>query len=337
MEEAFVLTDTARLSYQIIGRLTCLSLQAAGIRAGELPMAEDESGRRGYSTRLRGAVLFHSTIGPLFAPIPGAFNVALPLHEWSRYPAAWVDRLDRFDAVWTASRFVARTLRASGLRAPLTYVPPALDLEMPTRKRSRRAGRPFRFLTCGEPHFRKGLHLLVEGFLEAFPEPGVATLTIKTSAQCRWEPPRRDILVRPEPLSRAEMLDLYRGFDAYVSASLGEGLGLPVAEAVLAGLPVVANRWSGHADLLPPAGCFGVGYRLVEQPFCSEPSYYAPGQRCAFSRPTDVAAGLLRAVDASPAARERIARTARTHLIGNYGTGAAALRIRRAWQRLGKT
>jgi glycosyltransferase involved in cell wall biosynthesis len=331
MEQAVVLTDVARLSYQIIGRLMCLSLQAAGIRAVELPLPQDESQRRTCRIALRGAVVFHNTIGPLLTPVPGVVNVALPLHEWSRYPAAWIERLHRFDAVWTASRFVARTLRASGLRTPLTFVPPALDLEMPTRKRSRRAGQPFRFLSCGEPHFRKAFHLLIEGFLEAFPKPGVATLTIKTSTQCRWDPPRRDIVIRPELLSRAEMLDLYRGFDAYASVSLGEGLGLPVAEATLAGLPVVANRWSGHADLIPPTGCFNVGYRLVDQPFCSEPSYYAAGQRCAWPRPGEIVAALRSAVAASARARFQMAHLARSHLLNTFGTASATRRIRRAW------
>jgi glycosyltransferase involved in cell wall biosynthesis len=334
MTHAFVLTDVSRPSYQIIGRLTCLSLQAAGILASDLPLAQNENERRAYGRTLRGAVVFHSTIGPLFAPVPGVVNVALPLHEWSRYPAAWIERLHRFDAVWTASRFVARTLRASGLRTPITFVPPALDLDMPTRKRTWRSARPFRFLSCGEPHFRKGFHLLIEGFLEAFSEPGTATLTIKTSMPCRWKSPRRDIVIRPERLSRAGILDLYCGFDAYVSASLGEGLGLPVAEAVLAGLPVVANRWSGHADLIPPAGCFGIGYRLVDQPYCSEPAYYAPGQRCALSLPAQIAAALRSAAAASPRERRKIADVARAHLLRTYGVAAASSRIRRAWGRL---
>jgi glycosyltransferase involved in cell wall biosynthesis len=334
MKPAVILSEPHRQSYRIIARHYVRSMRAARIDASELVVGFDRAERRRAARGLAGAVAFHNTIGPLFEPLPGVVNVALLEHEWSRYPAAWVDRLNRFDAVWTTTRFVRRVLRSSGVTVPVSVVPPALDLEPPAPKHSWVAARPFRFLTCGEPHFRKGFHLLIAGFLEAFPKIGAATLTIKTSSGCTWLPPRRDVIVMANTVSRSSLLGLYRGFDAYVSTSLGEGLGLPVAEAVLSQLPVATHRWGGHADLLGAGACFELPYKVIDQPFATDPSYYAPGQRCAFSHPSHIAAALRRAVESSPASRERMTRRARLNLLSTYGAGAAVLRLRRAWQEL---
>jgi glycosyltransferase involved in cell wall biosynthesis len=335
MTRATILTEPSRRSYFIVGRHLCRTLRQAGVAAVERTLPAGKRQRADLARECDGRVVIQSTIGPLFMPLPGCVNVALPHHEWSRYPSGWVDRLNGFDAVWTASRFVARALRDSGVTAPLAFVPPALDLEAVPQKSGWATDGPFRFLACGEPHFRKGFHLLIAGFMQAFPTAGEATLTIKTSAGCPWESPRADIRILARNLSRGTLLSMYREFDAYVSASLGEGLDLPAAEAVLAGLPVVMSRWGGHADLLKPGAYVELAFRSIDQPFASQPSYYAAGQRCAFSSPTRIADALRRAVETSARDRARMAAAARPRLLAAFGTDAACHRLRRAWKSLG--
>src|SRR5690606_3832536 len=147
-------------------------------------------------------------------------------------------------------------------------------------------------------------HLLLEGFLAAFPHPGEATLTLKVSSSCTWTVPRADVVVVRERLSDATLRALYVEHDAYVTASLGEGLGLPVAEAIVAGLPVVANRWGGHRDLFETGAGWDIDYELVPQLFCSEPSFFAAAQRSAYSSPSAIA-GARRAARA----RQRLVNT----------------------------
>jgi glycosyltransferase involved in cell wall biosynthesis len=53
-------------------------------------------------------------------------------------------------------------------------------------------------------------------------------------------------------LTESEMTSLYKHKDikAIVSTTHGEGFGLPLFEAAMNGMPVVAPSWSGHIDFL---------------------------------------------------------------------------------------
>jgi len=46
-------------------------------------------------------------------------------------------------------------------------------------------------------------------------------------------------------LSEQAMAQLYCHADAFVLPSLGEGWGLPLAEAMAIGLPTIGTRWGG--------------------------------------------------------------------------------------------
>jgi glycosyltransferase involved in cell wall biosynthesis len=317
-----ILSEPSVASYGAIGALYCETFRAMGEVSTFAPYPTDRPPRVP-----RGSIVVHNTLGYRFAPVPGVVNVAVPFHEWSRYPAAWVARLNDFDEVWAASAHLARLLRDSGVTVPVRFAPPALDLQPPRAKRAWTPHRPFRFLFVGEPHFRKGNHLLIEGFRLAFAASRRATLTIKTAPSCAWTVPDRAITVIAERWPAERVRQLYAAHDGFVSASLGEGLGLGVAEAMLAGLPVATNRWGGHASLLVEGGYLRIPHRVVPQPYCSRPDFFAPGQQCALSSPEAVAAAMLRMVRMSAPARARQASRARAHVERRYGFGAASARL----------
>jgi glycosyltransferase involved in cell wall biosynthesis len=56
--------------------------------------------------------------------------------------------------------------------------------------------------------------------------------------RCRWEPPRADVI------------DFYATADVYVSPSLEDSFGLPVAEAMACGLPVITSKFAGVSELI---------------------------------------------------------------------------------------
>jgi glycosyltransferase involved in cell wall biosynthesis len=321
---AVFLVDHERGSYTRAAELYAAAFDAAGLGV------EMRSYSALDSNDLAGRWVLHHTIGPLFQYVPGARNTAVVFHEWSRYPSGWRAALDQFESVWAPSRHVEELLLASGLKAPLHYVPPPLAHAGTARRSSWQASRPFRFLAVGEPHFRKGFHLLLEGYQRAFPHVGEAQLTLKVSPACTWETPRDDITLVRERLSPDRLSALYAEQDALVSVSLGEGLGLPVAEAVDALMPVTTNLWGGHRDTIGPDGAWVIPHDEMPQLFCSAPSYFAEGQRCAYSSPERIASALLAIASATPEERERRARVAYGHLCREHDVSAAADRVRQS-------
>jgi UDP-glucose:(heptosyl)LPS alpha-1,3-glucosyltransferase len=76
------------------------------------------------------------------------------------------------------------------------------------------------------------LHLLVAGDDEAYSFRKMAE-RLDIRDRCQWETPRADVI------------DLYAAADAYVSPSREDSFGLPVAEAMACGLPVVTSVFAG--------------------------------------------------------------------------------------------
>jgi len=326
-----IFSDLQRPSFAIVGSLYARAFEALGWRVCEVQTPASPRAQGRLVRKYPAGLYVHNTLGEGFRPVAGSVNIALPVHEWSRCPARWVRLLEGFDAVWVTTAHVAQALRGSGLGMEPSVVPPPLEGAAPAPvPHPRPAARPFRFLYVGEWHFRKGLHLLLDAFQQAFPEPGAAELTLKLGPECPWQSPREDITILKEQLAPARLERLYREHDCYVSASLGEGLGLPVAEAVLAGLPVAANRWGGHASLLAPGACFTIAHQEVPQVFASQPDTYADGQVCGFSAPAEIARVLREAASSAVAERESMAQAARAHLLAHYGREAALEGIRRA-------
>ena len=69
-------------------------------------------------------------------------------------------------------------------------------------------------------------------------------------------------------MSRQDMNSLYKHPDiiGFVSATRGEGFGLPMLEAAVSGLPVVCTEWSSVTEFLTGKSFLGVDYDLVSLP-----------------------------------------------------------------------
>ncbi|MEL7236408.1 MAG: glycosyltransferase, partial [Chloroflexota bacterium] len=113
----------------------------------------------------------------------------------------------------------------------------------------------------------------------AFVEPGSrTTLVIKTHSleqfpalfqEMRDAAKSPNIALINEQWPRQKMSALYHTTDAYVSLHRAEGFGLPGAEAMAAGKPVIATGWSGNMDYMTLENSFPVDYRLVRHEYNS--------------------------------------------------------------------
>jgi glycosyltransferase involved in cell wall biosynthesis len=277
-----------------------------------------------------GSKLVQCFIPPLLKAQDNFYNIALIFHEWSRMPAAWVKKLETFDQVWVASTYNRQVLKESGFEGVIHYIPSSLDLEQYPQKNRWEVKGPFKFLSVGEWHFRKGFHILAAAFLRAFPQDDQVELHIKTSETdgFRFADPRIKIL--DQRLDEDEMRSLYSKYDAYVTTSLAEGLGLPVAEAMAARLPVAAVNWSGLTEFCSQNTIIEIPFRLSYQPYCSRPDYYAPGQQCAVAEVPGCADALQKMSALTPADRETMALRARARLANENSETVTANALKKA-------
>ena len=128
----------------------------------------------------------------------------------------------------------------------------------------------FNFLTVAQMGPRKNLASTIKTFIETFRDNEDIGLIIKTNMAKNSKLDRVNTLNKLKnavnslgekkckiyllhgKLSDNEMAGLYKNpkVKALVSATHGEGFGLPLFEAAYYGLPVIATDWSGHLDFL---------------------------------------------------------------------------------------
>ena len=313
-----ILTDFHRGSYKVIGELY-QNILTPFHDIEHLPTPKKEQDRITFAERFPSGIVLHNTLGKGFIPIDGCYNVAIPHHEWSEYPIPWIHLLDKFDEVWTTTNHVKQVLDKAKLKRPCFFIPPVLDQEQFIPKNDWKIEGTPCFYFVGEAHFRKAHHLLMQGFMNAFPQVGKARLTIKTSPSCSWSSPREDIIIIKKEWSRAKLLAEYSRHDCFISASLGEGLGLPVAEAIMAELPICTNFWGGHKSLLTRNGFIEIPHEEIIQPFTSDPAFYAENQKCAYSSPKNIKNTIKKFLKTSQTERKEITQIAKEYFLKTYG------------------
>lgn len=118
------------------------------------------------------------------------------------------------------------------------------------------SGGDFNVLWWGSWISRKGIAYFPDAIAQAFREFGPFRLTLGgtgcTTEQLRpfFAPEVREHLTVLPHVSRSEQLQILEQHDCFVSASLSEGFGLAILEAMAAGLPVVVTPTGIGEDLI---------------------------------------------------------------------------------------
>jgi len=183
--------------------------------------------------------------------------------EESGFPQAWAAEFNaHLEELTCLSTHVEKILLDNGIQVPMTTSGCGVDhweRVVPTPG-YRIQGRGFRFLHVSSCFPRKGIDALLDAFGKAFTDADNVTLIVKTFANPHNEVhallARRRSLARNYPdvevieqdLSDSDLKALYQGCHALVAPSRAEGFGLPLAEAMLSGLPVITTAWSGQLD-----------------------------------------------------------------------------------------
>jgi 1,2-diacylglycerol 3-alpha-glucosyltransferase len=192
-----------------------------------------------------------------------AHYVPLPRAMVARGAVRWSARFaDTADLVLTPSDFVARRLRAQGVRRPIEVVPTGIDLdqfrpgERVAARRMLRLGPDERVLLyVGRLDREKNLEFLLDAVAQ-LRTPGLRLLLVGRGTQA---PALGRIAAKRGFANRLEFRGgvapeslpaYYRASNAFVFASTTETQGLAVLEAMACGLPVVAIRASGIEEVV---------------------------------------------------------------------------------------
>lgn len=266
---------------------------------------------------------FAASVSPRF--FAGRRTIGLWWWEVDVFPSFMHEGFTHVDEVWVGSAHIARALRpAAGetpvhtvripVTAPATSARSRADLGLPTEG-------PV-FLTVFGYYssvVRKNPAGVIEAFTRAFAPGDGPSLVVKCidheahpEEHARLEAlaaRHADVHLLPGYIDQDEMGALVRHSDAVVSLHRAEGFGFTPAEAMAAGTPVIATRYSGNLDYMTDENAFLVDAPLIQigpdgGPYPAEGHWADPD--------LDQAAALMRQVVADPqAARARGVRAAR--------------------------
>src|SRR5260370_1593881 len=220
-----------------------------------------------------------------------AFNIIYPLWELSKYPNVWAEQLDRFDEVWTTSRFTYEAIKAA-VSKPVIHMPLPGEIDLTGFLERRYFKIPesafvFLFFFDFSSYLqRKNPFAVLEAFEELCkrcPNDDLC-LVIKVKG---GETNEKDyglfreyvarfksrLIVIDKVLNDREMKNLVRCSDSFVSLHRSEGFGLGLIAAMFLGKPVVATGYSGNMGFMTDETSCLVNYDLCSVPDGAYPFY----------------------------------------------------------------
>jgi glycosyltransferase involved in cell wall biosynthesis len=211
------------------------------------------------------------------------YRIAYWVWESSLAPRDWIQWAAYFHEIWVPSPFAQQAFAAAFTQAgqaeaidKLRVMPHPVPLP-DTQARVRRSDEAeVRVLTLFDPRSdfaRKNPEGVIRAWTRAFSEPGAGRLRVKTYAGAEQHPAfrqvadlakgRPDIAFICETLNDAETQALIAQADIVISLHRGEGFGLPLAEAMAQGIPVIATGWSGNMAFMTPDTACLVPFELL--------------------------------------------------------------------------
>jgi len=208
------------------------------------------------------------------------YNIGIWYWEASSFPARWMSLFRFYNEIWATSSFVARSLsRVSPvpvlkIRYPLSVDTSIIDDSARTRLGLREDQCVFLFVfDFASVIERKNPLGLLKAFEQAFSREEKAVLVLShinsmldPAGAHMLEEASANLGVRMigKHLSEKEYISLMAACDCYVSLHRSEGLGLPIAEAMYLGKPVIATAYGGNVDFMNASNSLPLDYELVE-------------------------------------------------------------------------
>lgn len=208
----------------------------------------------------------------------GRYQIAYWLWELEDFPKEWVPCIDTVDEIWAPSEFICESIRKCTAK-PVVRIPYTVQLEQDThypRSYFRLPEDKFLYLIMYDFKSiseRKNPKGALEAYKLAFPaeQDGVG-LVIKVNhlkgnkeMQVLLDELKnyKNVYFLTENMSRVEVESLIADVDVLVSLHRSEGFGLPMAEAMALGTPVICTNWSATTEFMDDTCACLTDYRLI--------------------------------------------------------------------------
>ena len=285
-------------SLALINRELCLRLIDAGHELSIIPYEKHSFGTEMDYRFNRLATRFNSKLKkqadvhirhqwpPNFEPPSEGHWVIFQHWEYGSLPKKWILPMkEQVDEIWVLSSFARECFSKSGIpKNKIFIVPGGVDtdkfrpdldpLPLKTKKR-------FKFLFVGGTIFRKGIDILLDAYCSTFTARDDVCLVVKdmgggsfyrgqtarqliSDIQKRNDAPEIEYL--DKMMNEKEMARLYTACDCLAHPYRGEGFGLPIAEAMASGLPVIVTQYGAALDFCSDDNAYLIPASVVQLP-----------------------------------------------------------------------
>jgi GT2 family glycosyltransferase/glycosyltransferase involved in cell wall biosynthesis len=223
---------------------------------------------------------------------------------------------------------------------PCGYSPEVISAQG-ANHRYRRYGCVLLAVTNSHDPYRYGTDILLRAYAKAFraSDPVVLVLndygvSAERSPIAEWLTeyhggPR--IIHLLQFVSKEQLIQLYRGADAFIAPFRGEGFGMKILDALALGLPIVGPKYGGPADYLRDGGYFPVQFREGPVGECYDRRHGILPQCAHWAEPDeDDLAAQLQTVVRDRAEAERRGQVGQAFVRAHYSWKCAAERLRDA-------
>ncbi|WP_251555321.1 glycosyltransferase family 4 protein [Neobacillus muris] len=276
------------------------------------------------------------------------YNIGFWHWELPEFPHRWMSGLTIVDEVWVPSKFTQNSISKKSSK-PVLCFPHSISIDPPAHMNRQYWGLPedrFLFLMMYDTQStsaRKNPLAVINAFQQAFqPNDPSIGLVIKINNASHF-PEQVETLKQTisgfDPIfiidrivSRSEVNGLIASCDSYVSLHRSEGFGLPMAEAMFLGKPVIATKWSGNMDFMNEENACLVDFTL--QKIGERYGPYAADQLWAEPN-IDQAALFMKRITEDRDFAGKIGENGKSTIIGQYSPQAIGERYQARLQQLG--
>lgn len=215
---------------------------------------------------------------------PCKYHIFHLFWETDRLPKWWVWALNLVDEIWTGSEYSKKAFIDSGVKKPIHIFPQAVDSPPEHTKPFKIKDKPeFLFYSIFQWIERKDPKSLLTAYWKEFQGHDDVGLLIKTYVNIFTQEETAQIMRQIEAWKRTlnqthypkvylytqelEKNNIWRFHatgDCYVSTARGEGWGIPVAEALKSGKPVISTGLGGVNEFIPKDAALLTKYSMTD-------------------------------------------------------------------------